>query len=139
MTPPGAGDGGGAAAAPAYWQGEGDQPRSHTGDQADRRTDPPAEFSRVQGSSPDTVGFQQPVHRTLSRTCDRQVDLEYGSGSSYGPRGVNRPVPVARGERAKGAAVLVTGWVALLCLLEAIDAASGYTPDTFGISPCAVG
>ncbi|MEV7451199.1 hypothetical protein [Streptomyces nigra] len=52
---------------------------------------------------------------------------------------MNRPVPVARGERAKGAAVLVTGWVALLCLLEAIDAASGYTPDTFGISPCAVG
>lgn len=59
----------------------------------------------------------------------------YGPGSQYGPHGVTRPTPVSRGERAKAAAVLMAGWVALLWVLEAIDAASGHALDTLGITP----
>jgi membrane associated rhomboid family serine protease len=40
-----------------------------------------------------------------------------------------------RGERAKAAAKLMVGWVALLWLLEAVDVASGHALDRFGIVP----
>lgn len=49
--------------------------------------------------------------------------------------GANLPVPASRGERVKGAAVLMGCWLLLLWLLEAVDAASGHALDTFGITP----
>ncbi|MER5209556.1 rhomboid family intramembrane serine protease [Streptomyces sp. NPDC002838] len=54
---------------------------------------------------------------------------------AYGPHGVTRPAPAPRRERAKDAAVLVAGWVALLWALEALDTISGHSLDTFGITP----
>ncbi|MDJ0465641.1 rhomboid family intramembrane serine protease [Streptomyces sp. H27-C3] len=44
----------------------------------------------------------------------------------------------SRSDRAKAAAALMLGWVALLWALEAIDAATGAL-DTFGLSPREVG
>jgi membrane associated rhomboid family serine protease len=41
----------------------------------------------------------------------------------------------SRGERAKAAAELMVGWVALLWLLEAVDAVSGHALDGLGITP----
>lgn len=40
-----------------------------------------------------------------------------------------------RGDRAKTAAKLMVGWVALLWLLEAVDTVSGHALDRFGIVP----
>jgi membrane associated rhomboid family serine protease len=54
---------------------------------------------------------------------------------AYGPHGVTLPAPASRRERAKNAAFLTAGWVALLWVLEAIDAMSGHALDTFGITP----
>lgn len=69
--------------------------------------------------------------------------MEYGShdhpGSQYGPRGAAHPAPGSRWARAKDACVLMVGWVALLWVLEVIDAASGHALDTFGVSPREVG
>lgn len=39
------------------------------------------------------------------------------------------------GDRAKTAAKLMLGWVAFLWLLEAVDAATGHSLDSFGIEP----
>ncbi|MFJ1678941.1 rhomboid family intramembrane serine protease [Streptomyces sp. NPDC088251] len=39
------------------------------------------------------------------------------------------------GDRAKAAAKLMVGWVAFLWILEAVDAATGHSLDTFGIEP----
>ena len=39
----------------------------------------------------------------------------------------------SRGDRAKTAAKLMVGWVALLWLLEVIDVATGHSLDEFGI------
>ncbi|MFJ6016581.1 rhomboid family intramembrane serine protease [Streptomyces sp. NPDC092952] len=39
------------------------------------------------------------------------------------------------GERARAAAKLMAGWVALLWLLEIVDAATGHALDGFGIEP----
>jgi membrane associated rhomboid family serine protease len=44
----------------------------------------------------------------------------------------------SRGARAKAAAKLMVGWVALLWLLEVIDVASGHALDDFGIMPRSV-
>ncbi|GGT83304.1 rhomboid family intramembrane serine protease [Streptomyces phaeofaciens] len=52
---------------------------------------------------------------------------------------MERPVPQERRARVRDAAVLVVGWVALLWLLEGIDAVSGHALDTFGITPREVG
>jgi len=41
----------------------------------------------------------------------------------------------SRGDRAKAAAKLMVGWVALLWLLEVVDVASGHALDDFGITP----
>lgn len=41
----------------------------------------------------------------------------------------------SRGDRAKAAAKLMVGWVALLWLLEAVDAVSGHALDGLGITP----
>lgn len=41
----------------------------------------------------------------------------------------------SRGERAKAAAGLMLGWVALLWLLEVVDVISGHALDGFGIVP----
>ncbi|MDH6217789.1 rhomboid family intramembrane serine protease [Streptomyces pseudovenezuelae] len=41
----------------------------------------------------------------------------------------------SRGDRAKTAAKVMVGWVALLWLLEVIDAASGHALDGLGITP----
>jgi len=41
----------------------------------------------------------------------------------------------SRGDRAKAAAKLMVGWVALLWLLEVVDAASGHALDSLGIMP----
>ncbi|MFJ9427171.1 rhomboid family intramembrane serine protease [Streptomyces sp. NPDC101249] len=41
----------------------------------------------------------------------------------------------SRTDRARAAALLMAGWVALLWLLEAVDALSGHALDTFGIVP----
>lgn len=60
---------------------------------------------------------------------------QFGVGSGDGRYGVARPAPVPRGVRARDAAVLVAVWVALLWLLEIIDAISGHALDTFGITP----
>ncbi|MFD7258497.1 rhomboid family intramembrane serine protease [Streptomyces sp. NPDC059874] len=40
-----------------------------------------------------------------------------------------------RGERAKAAAKLMLGWVALLWVIEAIDFATGHALDAYGITP----
>ncbi|MDX3529203.1 rhomboid family intramembrane serine protease [Streptomyces sp. ID05-39B] len=48
---------------------------------------------------------------------------------------MTRAAPEPRRERARDAAVLVAGWVALLWVLEIIDAISGHALDTYGISP----
>jgi membrane associated rhomboid family serine protease len=48
---------------------------------------------------------------------------------------LTRPAPAPRRERAKDAAVLIAGWVALLWALEVIDTVSGHALDTFGITP----
>ena len=47
--------------------------------------------------------------------------------------------PTSRRERAKGAAVVMVCWVALLWGLEVIDVASGHALDTFGVSPREIG
>ncbi|MFF3941103.1 rhomboid family intramembrane serine protease [Streptomyces phaeofaciens] len=52
---------------------------------------------------------------------------------------MERPGPQERRARVRDAAVLVVGWVALLWLLEGIDAISGHALDTFGITPREVG
>ena len=44
----------------------------------------------------------------------------------------------SRGDRAKAAAKLMAGWVALLWILEVIDVASGHALDDFGIMPRSV-
>jgi membrane associated rhomboid family serine protease len=44
----------------------------------------------------------------------------------------------SRGDRAKAAAKLMAGWVALLWILEVIDVASGKALDDFGIMPRSV-
>ncbi|MFD0308615.1 rhomboid family intramembrane serine protease [Streptomyces sp. NPDC127119] len=54
---------------------------------------------------------------------------------TYERQGVGLPAPQSRGERARSAAVLTGGWVALLWVLEGIDAVSGHALDTFGITP----
>jgi membrane associated rhomboid family serine protease len=41
----------------------------------------------------------------------------------------------SRGDRAKAAAQLMAGWVALLWLLEVVDVATGHALDDFGIIP----
>ncbi|MFF7950227.1 rhomboid family intramembrane serine protease [Streptomyces griseorubiginosus] len=41
----------------------------------------------------------------------------------------------SQGDRAKAAAKLMLGWVALLWLLEVVDVASGHALDGFGITP----
>ncbi|MGW6294424.1 rhomboid family intramembrane serine protease [Streptomyces sp. NPDC055058] len=41
----------------------------------------------------------------------------------------------SRGERARTAAVVMVAWVALLWLLEVVDAASGHRLDGFGVRP----
>ncbi|MFJ2241501.1 rhomboid family intramembrane serine protease [Streptomyces sp. NPDC087859] len=41
----------------------------------------------------------------------------------------------SRGDRARAAAKLMLGWVALLWLLEVVDAVSGHALDDFGIVP----
>ncbi|MEU0114616.1 rhomboid family intramembrane serine protease [Streptomyces bobili] len=43
--------------------------------------------------------------------------------------------PEPRRARARDAAVLVAGWVALLWVLEVVDAISGHALDTYGITP----
>jgi membrane associated rhomboid family serine protease len=43
--------------------------------------------------------------------------------------------PTSGRERAKGAAVVMVCWLALLWALEIIDVASGHALDTFGVSP----
>ncbi|MBQ0846722.1 rhomboid family intramembrane serine protease [Streptomyces sp. BH-SS-21] len=54
---------------------------------------------------------------------------------TYERQGVGLPAPQSRGERARSAALLTGGWVALLWVLEGIDAVSGHALDTFGITP----
>ncbi|MFF7264894.1 rhomboid family intramembrane serine protease [Streptomyces sp. NPDC008159] len=44
----------------------------------------------------------------------------------------------SRGDRAKAAAKLMAGWVALLWILEVIDVASGNALDDFGVMPRSV-
>ncbi|MDC2950240.1 rhomboid family intramembrane serine protease [Streptomyces heilongjiangensis] len=44
----------------------------------------------------------------------------------------------SRGDRAKAAAKLMVGWVALLWILEVIDVAGGHALDGFGIMPRSV-
>ncbi|MEV6408887.1 MULTISPECIES: rhomboid family intramembrane serine protease [Streptomyces] len=48
---------------------------------------------------------------------------------------MTRAAPEPRRARARDAAVLVAGWVALLWVLEVIDAISGHALDTYGITP----
>ncbi|MFF8190507.1 rhomboid family intramembrane serine protease [Streptomyces bobili] len=48
---------------------------------------------------------------------------------------MTRAAPEPRRARARDAAVLVAGWVALLWVLEVIDVVSGHALDTYGISP----
>ncbi|MGW0825044.1 rhomboid family intramembrane serine protease [Streptomyces sp. NPDC002845] len=55
-----------------------------------------------------------------------------GTGTGSGP---GRGPAWTRGDRAKTAAKLMVGWVALLWLLEAVDVASGHALDRFGIVP----
>ncbi|WP_329381032.1 rhomboid family intramembrane serine protease [Streptomyces sp. NBC_01351] len=43
--------------------------------------------------------------------------------------------PWAQGDRAKAAAKLMLGWVALLWVVEAIDFATGHALDAYGITP----
>ncbi|MGW7298006.1 rhomboid family intramembrane serine protease [Streptomyces sp. NPDC054829] len=45
------------------------------------------------------------------------------------------PVQWSRGDRVRVAAGLMLGWVALLWLLEVVDAATGHALDDFGIVP----
>lgn len=44
----------------------------------------------------------------------------------------------SRGDRAKAAAKLMLGWVALLWILEVVDVATGHALDDFGIVPRSV-
>ncbi|GGW42617.1 rhomboid family intramembrane serine protease [Streptomyces galilaeus] len=60
---------------------------------------------------------------------------DFGAGPRNGPYGVTRAAPEPRRARARDAAVLVAGWVALLWVLEVIDAISGHALDTYGITP----
>ncbi len=46
-----------------------------------------------------------------------------------------RELEWSRGDRAKTAAMLMAGWVALLWLLEVVDVATGHALDDFGIVP----
>ncbi|MEV5488426.1 rhomboid family intramembrane serine protease [Streptomyces bobili] len=48
---------------------------------------------------------------------------------------MTRAAQEPRRARARDAAVLVAGWVALLWVLEVIDAISGHALDTYGITP----
>jgi membrane associated rhomboid family serine protease len=61
------------------------------------------------------------------------------SGASYGLGSVTGGVPGSRRERAKGAAVVMVCWVALLWVLEVIDVVTGHALDTFGVSPREIG
>ncbi|WP_149826012.1 rhomboid family intramembrane serine protease [Streptomyces tailanensis] len=65
-----------------------------------------------------------------------------GSGGVRRVRGVRGVLSTerawSRGERAKAAAKVMVGWVALLWLLELIDVASGHALDDFGVMPRAV-
>lgn len=58
---------------------------------------------------------------------------------SYDPFGAAyptpRPTPIQRRGGAKTAAIVMLAWLALLWLLEVIDAVSGHALDTFGVSP----
>jgi membrane associated rhomboid family serine protease len=54
---------------------------------------------------------------------------------AYEPYGTTLPAPASRRERVKGAAAVMAGWLALLWVLEAVDAVSGHALDTFGITP----
>ncbi|MFJ2257863.1 rhomboid family intramembrane serine protease [Streptomyces sp. NPDC087844] len=54
---------------------------------------------------------------------------------AYERQGVSLTAPMSRGERARSAALLTAGWVALLWVLEGVDAVSGHALDTFGITP----
>jgi membrane associated rhomboid family serine protease len=53
----------------------------------------------------------------------------------YGSHGVVSDAPRSRRGRVVSAGVLMAGWVALLWVLEAVDAVSGHALDTFGVSP----
>lgn len=60
---------------------------------------------------------------------------DFGAGPRNGPYGVTPAAPEPRRARARDAAVLVAGWVALLWVLEVVDAISGHALDTYGITP----
>jgi membrane associated rhomboid family serine protease len=62
-----------------------------------------------------------------------------GPASQYGLSSVTGTAPTSRRERAKGAAVVMACWVALLWVLEIIDVASRHALDTFGVSPREIG
>lgn len=65
--------------------------------------------------------------------------VESGVDMSGGVRGVPGGGRVwSHGDRAKAAAKLMVGWVALLWLLEVIDVATGHALDDFGIMPRSV-
>lgn len=60
---------------------------------------------------------------------------QYGPASPYGSYGVGREVSRSRRGRVRNAGVVMAGWVALLWVLEVVDAVSGHALDTFGVSP----
>ncbi|QDI72637.1 rhomboid family intramembrane serine protease [Streptomyces calvus] len=60
---------------------------------------------------------------------------QYGPASPYESYGVGREVSRSRRGRVRNAGVVMAGWVALLWVLEAVDAVSGHALDTFGVSP----
>jgi membrane associated rhomboid family serine protease len=64
---------------------------------------------------------------------------DFGMGAGDGRRGVARPASAPRRERARDAALLTAGWVAVLWVLEVVDAISGHALDTFGITPRVAG
>lgn len=60
---------------------------------------------------------------------------QYGPASPYESYGVGREVSRSRHGRVRNAGVVMAGWVALLWVLEVVDAVSGHALDTFGVSP----
>lgn len=58
-----------------------------------------------------------------------------GQGARRAGIGETLLAPLRAGSRATAAAVLMTGWLALLWVLESIDVISGHRLDTFGIQP----
>lgn len=62
-----------------------------------------------------------------------------GPASAFGLSSVAGGAPTSRRERAKGAAVVMACWVALLWGLEVVDVASRHALDTFGVSPREIG